>query len=52
MEKMVLTEEMVMMDCLEGQGRRENQVFRDFQDQLDLKVSQNCYVGKHIRTCL
>ena len=50
MEKMVLTEEMVVMDYLEAQGRRENQVFGDLQVQLDLKVSHNCYVGKHIRT--
>ena len=42
---MVLMEEMVVMDCLEGQGRRETQVFRDLQDQLGIKVSQNWYIG-------
>ena len=49
---MVLMEEMVVMDCLVGQGRRETQVFRDLQGQLGVEVSQNWYVGNHIRTFL
>ena len=53
MEGMVLTEEMVVMDFLEGQGRRETQVFRDLKGQLDLKVKhiKNYIVEKHFRTC-
>ena len=51
MEGTVLTEEMVVMDCLEGQGRREIQVFRDLKGQLDLKVKHN-YHELHCREAL